>query len=172
MPAAMTGVRVTQRVSADGKSTYEEIEPLVPLAAKVTLGDGIDADMLARAEAAVAEMAAGFPDWATQDLLQMREVAATLRAHRSAEQGQALYVLAHDMKGQGGSFGYPLISTIAGSLCRLLHRRTAFEPRHLAAIDAHLDAAGTVLARRMSGDQGPAGATLTTELQTLVAMLK
>lgn len=172
MSAAMTGVRITRRVSVDGKSIYEEIEPLVPLAAKVKLGDGIDAEMLARAEAAVAEMAAGYPDWATQDLMQMREAAAALRAVPSAEQGYALYVLAHDMKGQGGSFGYPLISIIAGTLCRLLHRRTVFEPRHLAAIEAHLDAAGAVLAQRMAGDQVEAGAVLTAELQTLVAMLK
>lgn len=172
MPAATTDVRITRRLSVDGKSTYEEIEPLVPLAAKVTLGDGIDAEMLARAEAAVAEMAAGYPEWATQDLAQLREAAATLRASPTAEQGYALYVLVHDMKGQGGSFGYPLISAIAGSLCRLLHRRTAFGPRHFAAIDAHLDAAGSVLAQRMAGDQAAAGAVLTAELQTLVAMLK
>jgi hypothetical protein len=171
MSAALAGVRVTRRISADGKSTYEEIEPLVPLAAKVVLGDGFDADMLARAEAAVAELAAAYPEWATQDLLQMREAAAALRASPSAEQGHALYLLAHDMKGQGGSFGYPLISTIAGSLCRLVHRRAAFDARHLAAIDAHLDAAGTVLAQRMAGEQPEASAALAEGLQMLVARL-
>lgn len=130
----LSGVRVTRRPSADGKSTYEEIEPLVPLAAKVTLGRGFDAEVLARAEAVVTEMAAGFPDWASEDLIRMREAAMALRAAPTAEHGEALYVLAHDMKGQRGSFGYPMISAIAGSLCRLLHRRATFGPRHLARI--------------------------------------
>ena len=171
MSAAMSGVRITQRVSADGRSTYEEIEPLVPLAAKVVLGEGIDAEMLARAEAAVAELAAGYPDWASQDLEQMRAAVAALRAAPTPEQARAFYLLAHDVKGQGGSFGYPLISTIAGSLCRLLHQRTLFGPRHFAAIDAHLDAIGTVLAQRMAGDQPEATAGLAAELQVLVAKL-
>ena len=42
---------------------------------------------------------------------------------------ESLHELAHDAKGQGGSFGYPLATLIAASLCRLLHERSLFDQR-------------------------------------------
>jgi hypothetical protein len=165
------GVTVTLRVSNDGKSTYEEIAPVMPLAAKVTLGHGIDAAMLAKAEAAVADMAADYHVWAAEDLARLRDAAAALRALPSAERGCALYAAAHDVKGQGGSFGYPLVTRIAASLCRLLYRREGFDSRHLDAVDAHLDALGVVIGQRLAGEQKGAGAALAGQLELLVGAI-
>jgi hypothetical protein len=165
------GVTVTRRMSNDGKSTYEEIALVVPLAAKVTLGHGIDAAMLAKAEAAVAEMAADYHVWAAEDLARMREAAVALRELPSVERGRALYAVAHDVKGQGGSFGYPLITRIATCLCRLLYRRESFDSRHLDAVDAHLDALAVVIGQRLAGEQKGAGAALAGQLELLVGAI-
>src|SRR5258708_32088669 len=88
-----------------------------PLSAKVTLGRGIDQEQLARAEAAVAALAVDYVAWATRDLAAMRDIAASLAAAADVDR---LYAISHDVKGQGGSFGYPLVTAIAGSLCRFL----------------------------------------------------
>jgi len=168
----LTDVKVTIKVSADGKSTYEEIEPLVPLSAKVKLGPtGIDGAMLAAAEAAAAEMAVEFPAWAATDVQRMRAAAAELRVAEFPEAVQPIITVAHDLKGQGGSFGYPLVTLVAGSLCRLLERRTRFEPKTLAAIDAHLDALGVILAQRLSGPQVDMVQRLGAQLDGLVSHL-
>ena len=169
--ARLSDVRITVKPSADGRSTYEEIEPQVPLAAKVKLGSGIDAGMLAAAQAAVTEMAQDYPGWAAADLDRMRAAAAELRRSGTPEAAHALHALAHDAKGQGGSFGYPLTTLIAGLLCRLLHQRGLFDARVHAAVDAHLDAFGLVLAQRMAGPQAAWSARLGEELGGLVARL-
>jgi hypothetical protein len=170
MTRALTGVTVTQRVSSDGKSTYDETRPAQPLAAKVTWGNGIDAAMLAKAEAAMAAMAVEYHLWAAEDLARVRKAGAELHAAPSAERGGALYALSHDMKGQGGSFGYPVVTRLAASLCRLLHQRSTFSTRHLAAVDAHLDALAVVIGQRLAG-QHTAACALADELEALVGAI-
>src|SRR5262245_643426 len=66
---------------------------------------------LARAQAAVADLAKDYAGWALADVARGRAAlasAAAEPAHR-AEQVEALFRVAHDLKGQGTSFGYPLI---------------------------------------------------------------
>ena len=68
--------------------------------------------------------------------------------------------IAHDMKGQGGSFGFPLMSEVAKSLGQFCRHAPNPSADCLAAVAAHLDAMRTVMAEDLRGDIGSAGRAL------------
>jgi hypothetical protein len=77
---------------------------------------------------------------------------------------QELLRLAHDFKGTGKTYGYPLVSFIGGSLYGLLTPPVLSRPLGRAAVDAHVAALAAVLRARLCGDGGAAGEALTAGL--------
>ncbi len=90
------------------------IRPLNTLR-KAKVGDGpakLDIAALARADAVVAEMTGNYSEWVKEDLATMQAAIDTIR-NNPAEQGDALgrlRTISLDMKGQGSTFGYRLIT--------------------------------------------------------------
>jgi chemotaxis protein histidine kinase CheA len=109
-------------------------------------------DALARAEAALAALAEGYLGWASADF---QRLVASLDALRAGAPGQLepLFRIAHDMKGQAGTFGYPLITHVANSLCRLIEHA----PGDFPLMEAHVDAIGQIIDRKLDGECGEDG---------------
>lgn len=136
--------------------------------------DSKDSDMaarLARAEAAVADLAKSYVTWASADVEKCVEQLSIARSDAGlrAASIQALYAVAHNIKGQGSSFGFPLMTRIGNSLCRLTRNRRALPDNDLNAIQAHLDAMRLVLSQNIRGDGGALGAKLAEKLEGMVA---
>lgn len=72
----------------------------------------LDPAALARAEAALGNLAADYPRWLDADLSRAQECLAV------PGDDQRLFAILHDIKGQAATFGYPLVSAIALRLCR------------------------------------------------------
>lgn len=83
-------------------------------------------EALARAEAALAALSGDFRAWVEADL-------ARLRAALDPFQPARLFAIAHDIKGQAGTFGYPVATELANRLCRLIEAGR-LEPIHAAAL--------------------------------------
>ncbi len=135
------------------------------LASKVEHGpDGIDEAALAGAdESAAAGLQYVFLAEAEEDLKAIEhhyQVAASLPAAQRDPAVRELFAVVHGLRGQGGSFGYPLVTAVAASLNRFIEARTRFDTAEMAAIRAHVGALRMVVDERMSGDGGEAGATL------------
>jgi HPt (histidine-containing phosphotransfer) domain-containing protein len=133
--------------------------------------DGPDTEtLIARAEEAVAGLATSFHEWAQRDLANLEKCLGDYE--KSGEGGpeavHEMHQIAHNIKGQGGSFGYPLITVIAASLNSYLEDEThkdAIDPR---IVRAHIEAMKIVIRDRINGDGGKLGAQLTDELFALV----
>ena len=130
--------------------------------------------VLARAQAAVADLAKSFAESAVADL---DRCAAFLKAARERPETRAgsvkeIYGIAHNLKGQGTSFGYPLITRIGQSLCQLTRREHDFSDADLGVIQAHLDAIRLILAKDIKGDGGEVGDRLAARLETLVTQVR
>lgn len=124
-----------------------------------------------RAEDAVAELAADYSNWALGDVKRAEDAFALVRnepTQRSAHL-EVLYRATHDMKGQGGSFGYPLITKIGQSLCRYLHSGEIGEA-HFPVIQAHIGALRLILEKAIKGDGGAMGGKLVAKLETLTGL--
>lgn len=134
-------------------------------------GGGMAA-VLARAQAAVADLAKDYTNWAQADVARARSALEAARADEAGRAGhvEALFRVAHDLKGQGASFGYPLMTRLGDSLCQLTRdRKRAYGAAHLDLAQAHLDAMQLVLAKEIKGEGGKVGAELVAKLKARVA---
>jgi hypothetical protein len=119
------------------------------------VGDHDDFDPIARAEAALASLQDGFADWVQADVDRLHAGLEALRGDAAdVAARRVLFSTAHDIKGQGATFGYPLLSEIGQRLCRLLEEAGPLDVERVAA---HVTALAGVLAGRLTGDGGGAG---------------
>ena len=127
------------------------------------------AETIARAEAAVAELAANYPDVALRDIADSQaalDAAKMEPAHRQ-EHIERLFAIVHNIKGQGGSFGFPLVTRIGQSLCQLIKQSAAVRESDLSIIQVHLDALELILKKRIKGDGGETANKLAAHLEAL-----
>ncbi|MEQ9490752.1 MAG: Hpt domain-containing protein [Alphaproteobacteria bacterium] len=144
------------------------IKPKVDLRSKAPeISESLD-DLIAKADAAVAEMAQEYPARVEEELGELSVLVDQATAAVGEPQKERLlkiYEYAHDFKGQGGTFGYALISRIGGSLCRLLHGKDTIKQAEADLVKAHYDALRVVIAKDISGDGGKIGDKLTGGLE-------
>jgi hypothetical protein len=128
-------------------------------------------ETLARAEEATTALRANYTEWARIDVDQAQSLldAAKTDADRRREHLDLVYAAMHNIKGQGASFGYPLVTRIGQSLCRLLTPGRTLDDAGLKVAQAHLDALKLVLEKKIAGKGGEVGDKLATRLEGLTA---
>ncbi|SEH32081.1 Hpt domain-containing protein [Magnetospirillum fulvum] len=124
----------------------------------------LDPEALRRAEAALAALEHRYIEWAEADCARL-EAAWTAWAadpEREAAGLRPVFSVAHDMKGQAATFGYPLVGSLANRLCRAIDSAGADQPdpKRQARLAALVAAIGQAIRERLSGDGGAAGAAL------------
>ena len=75
----------------------------------------------------------------------------------------ALFLAAHDIKGQAATFGFPLVAPVADSLCRLIEHTPEMARMPLALIDQHVDAIRAITTKNTRGDSEANAARLVAE---------
>lgn len=149
----------------------QTIMPPNPLI-KAKSGSGpvaMDPEVLDRAEQAVEQLSGEYLDWAQQDIDGLRQAVALARANQAnAETAIAnIYRRALDMKGQGGGFGYDLITKVGDLLTKFMDGRESISGRDFRIIEAHIDALEVVLRDRIKGGGGALGTEIVEGLCTL-----
>lgn len=134
----------------------------------------IPTEALAAAEAALQEMSEDYPDWVAGLIDKLRD--AHRRCVDTPEERKMMFEdihqIAHDMTGQGGTFGYPLISQFAESLSGFANAQGSLADNHVELIKAHVDAMRAVINGRVKGDGGEVGAELAAILQKAIEKYK
>lgn len=123
----------------------------------------LDVEILKKVEEKITEMSGDYSHWVADEikkmgecLLKLKEPGANIRAliariNRSA----------HEMRGQGGIFGYPLITEFAKSLFLTTNKNIqAISDNEYELIKAHVDAIRVVIAEKVEGDGGETGRAL------------
>ena len=129
--------------------------------------DTLDRRLISRAEAALAGLTPAFLAMARSELdrLQQALEGAWSEPARAAKAWPVLADAALDLKGIGGTFGYPLVSRFAQSLCHYLQGEAIDPP----VVQAHLEALRAVHEPRVPGDGRPLAHRIGRALDTLVA---
>ncbi|MFC3051255.1 hypothetical protein [Kordiimonas pumila] len=133
---------------------------------------GISPEALAAAEQALSKMAEDYPDWVSGLVgkLQEQHGRCVDSPEKRNEYFEAINHIAHDMKGQGGTFGYPLITTFADSLYGFTTKRAGdISDNQVELVKSHVDAMRAVIRGRVSGDGGDIGIKLTDVLNAAIA---
>lgn len=125
---------------------------------------GIDFDAIERAEAALAELSAEFDGWMASELDRL-VAARDAAAERLTDQTRAaIYSVSHDLRGEGATFGYPLVAQIADSLCRLLDGIKATERVPHDLVMQHVDAIRAIVRADAKGEDHPVAVALRDKL--------
>lgn len=122
----------------------------------------VEADTLARRAAdTLADLADQYPTWTQDELTAMTD----FLDQASATDGDARFPLirehffrkAHDIKGQGATFGYPLMTDVGSFVCEYLRHKTNFTDQDIALMRDMVALMQTILNDRLTGDGGEAG---------------
>jgi hypothetical protein len=113
----------------------------------------IEFDPIARAEAALAELAVDFGKWMDAETIRLDAARKAMRAQGiSTSTKDALFLAAHDIKGQAPTFGFPLVAPVADSLCRLIEHIPDASRLPMALVDQHVDAIRAITHKNTRGD--------------------
>lgn len=130
---------------------------------------GIDPSALAKAEAALKGLSDSFGQWMQDELTKLDAARERIRTDGyTAETAENLYFRAHDLKGLGSTYGYPLVTRIAGSLCRLIDDPATRLAAPLFLLDAHIDGIKASVRGDIRDAEHPVGKTLVEELERRV----
>ena len=142
-----------------------------PNTVKQKVGTGglgaVDQEALQRAEEVIVGMTDSYLDWVVEDLKKIDKAYAKLEAATGdgKEELEGIFQVSHDIKGQGGSFGYDLMTAIGNEPCRLIEKIDTPGPGEIEAIKVHIDAMKLVIGEDMKGQGGKAGEEILAGLQ-------
>lgn len=112
-----------------------------------------------------------YAQWADDDLARLRAAYDSLR-NTNLDDGDGVRKMLRicwDMKGLGGSFGFPLVTQITHYLSNYLEYCLGNESKASpAVVTPHMDALLVVLSQKISGDGGAIGRELVRGLETVV----
>ena len=121
-------------------------------------------DLERQANEAIADLTNKFPSWACGDVQKMKslliEASGVYNQERTILIREKFYPKAHDLKGQGATFGYPLITDIGSHMCRLITSKTQYSATDLATLKKDTQMMETVLWKKLKGDGGLKGAQI------------
>jgi hypothetical protein len=130
-------------------------------------GGGFDPIAMRQADFAVDELA---EDYATRLQAEVAALDDAFRAMRraGAVEARRLFDFAHALRGEGGTYGYPLVSAIGNTLARFLDARPALAAADMEIVESHVNALRAVAGRNVKGDGGEIGAQLVEGLAAMV----
>lgn len=130
---------------------------------------GIDAGAIAKAEQALQAMSSQFGQWLQDELEKLDGARADIRdSGYNPATAEALYFRAHDLKGLGSTYQYPLVTRLAGSLCKMMDDPAKRMAAPMVLLDAHIDAIKAVVRDEIRTDDHPTGKMLAETLEARV----
>ncbi len=129
----------------------------------------IDPAAIAKAEAALKSLSGNFAQWLNDEVIKLEGARQRVKSEgMTPETMEFLYLRAHDLKGLGTTYEFPLITRIGASLCRLIDDKEKRMQAPIALIDAHIDAIKAAVRDDIKTDDHPVGKILIEALESKV----
>ena len=130
----------------------------------------IDPGAIAKAEAALKSLSGNFAQWLQDEITKLETARQQIRTDGPTyDNMESLYLRTHDLKGLGTTYGFPLITRIAASLCRLIDDKDKRTGAPMNLVDAHIDAIKAAVRDDIRAEDHPVGRVLVKELESRVA---
>ena len=159
------------KTGADGQATV--IRPPNVLKAKVSAGGpgAVDLATLEKAQAVIANMGDSYLEWVEEDLAKISRLLEELKAAKDGGKDllDRMFQISHDIKGQGGSFDYQLMTTLGHDLCHLIEKMDTAGPHEIEVIALYIGTMKLVISKRMQGSGGEQGKQLLAGLEQVLA---
>ncbi len=129
----------------------------------------LDPAAIAKAEAALKSLSGNFGQWLQDEVTKLETARARVKTEGvNPETMEFLYLRAHDLKGLGSTYEFPLVTRIGASLCKLIDDKDKRLSASMALIDAHIDGIRAAVRDGIKTDDHPVGKILVTELERMV----
>lgn len=138
------------------------IKPPKHIREKVGTTGGIETfEAVARARGTISGFSEGFAEesFGALDQLEAALSAALLTGHPQGHR-DALFNASHEIRGQSGTFGYPLATAAADQLCKFILKREALKTGDLEYLQLYVKTIGAIFRQRLTDDGGALGAEL------------
>ncbi|MEX0694651.1 MAG: hypothetical protein WD075_09425 [Rhodospirillales bacterium] len=148
----------------------EKIFPPNRLSGKVRKTGGPSPEKaILRALNAAEDLIDSYQGWAVDDLAALWKAYEETRSNSgNPQQILKMFEIAHGIRGEGGSFGFQLISTIGDSLCKFLEGKRKLTASGSEVVKVHILAMRAVFRQKLKGPQ-PA---MERDLRQLLALLR
>jgi hypothetical protein len=127
-----------------------------------------------RADGALKAMGESMHEWLDADIERLNVARQEAEAAKWSFAALAkLAGVAHELKGMGTTYGYPLVTQIGASMCRLIETESgkALAQHDPTLVIAHVDALKAAVRDHVKDDQHPVGRALLLALETRVERL-
>ncbi|MDP4796844.1 MAG: phosphorelay protein [Rhodospirillales bacterium] len=150
--------------------TPQKFDPPNRLSKKVSKTSGPTPEKaILRALNAAEDLIDSYQGWAVDDLAKLWKAYEDHRAESgSAKELLTMFEIAHGIRGEGGSFGFHLISTIGDSLCKFLEGKKKLSAVGSEVIKVHILAMRAVFRQNLKGPQP----SMDRELRKLLGLLR
>lgn len=133
-------------------------------------GSGFSRATIEQAEAALAAMSAQFDDWLNDEVAKLQCSWERVRTDGAGEEAIGkLYNSAHDLKGLGATYGYPIVTRLAASLTHAIGDRHERRTLPLMLLGGHVDAIRLMVKDGVRSDDNPMARELVETLEGAVA---
>lgn len=130
-------------------------------------GDGSQAAIqaISRAEQALDNLSVNFDEWMRNEVFELVEARHDIQTKGLDEKTlDALFAVAHDLKGQAATLGYPFAGDICASLCRLIDACGLRAPLPQLLLDQHVDGVAAIVREGARGMDHPKASVLVRKL--------
>lgn len=130
----------------------------------------IPADILEQAEQSLERAVLDFSTWAQEYLQNLNTLCEEARQDeiKRISKFSEINHLAHELRGQGGTFGYPLISVFGKMLYESTREGCPVTDNQVEIVKAHIDAMRAVIRDKVSGNGGKIGKELLASLKKAI----
>lgn len=150
-------------------ATYADHEVITPphdLRKAVRAAVSGEEDPVARAEAALAQLSSEFGAWMHAECERLEAARQKFGRDGVNENAhQELFRAAHDIRGEAATFGFPALTGVADSLCRLLEHSPEPSRIPVTLVDQHVDALRAIAREYSRPDLAEAAGALTGRLR-------
>ncbi len=130
-------------------------------------GRGFNSAAVERADAAVAVLGSDYEARMLADLEQLEEAFRVMKTAGRFDV-PALYRRVADIRSEGGSYDFPLLTEYADSLANYLDRRQAIDQAGVNVVETHLTALAAVAKNRLRGIGGETAREIGASLRQMV----
>lgn len=131
---------------------------------------GLDPSLVAKAEKALDDMKPQVQAHVQGEIGRLQAVMGKVLASQGKDQAamKEMFGISFELKGQGTSAGFNLITRFGDSLCRYIENLKEPGAKEIAIIKAHVDSIAAIMSRSIQGDSNPIGLAIAAELEKIV----
>jgi len=126
-----------------------------------------DLHLIEKAEDAMKDLRADFSGWLEEEVEKLEAAAKAVRAAGlKGDEGEQLFIRAHDLRGLGSTYEFPIITRLAGSLTKMTDLAEKRQQASKSLALAHVDAIRAALSQNIRDDNDAVAAALASELES------